>query len=162
MKFLKIILVTACFFSMSFSFAQNKDFSGSWKFAEQESVSGKLYSNGSPKSFKITQAANQTTIEQTSAGASGDVTTSTTLSFDGKPTETKTGTGRKKIVTLTWNGTSGYTTISTIYNAADPTKMDFKTTDIYTIDDKGLVLQRKAENFANGEVWESKAYYDKL
>ncbi len=89
------------------------------------------------------------------------MTTSNTLTFDGKATESKTGTGRKKVVTLTWNGTSGYTTVTSIYNAADPNKLEFKTTDIYTLDEKGLVLQRKAENFMNGEVWESKAYYEK-
>ncbi len=148
-------------FSAVFCFAQNKDFSGTWNFTEQESISGKLYSNGSPKSFKITQSATQTIIEQTTAGANGDVTTSNTLTFDGKATESKTGTGRKKVVTLTWNGTSGYTTVTSIYNAADPNKLEFKTTDIYTLDEKGLVLQRKAENFMNGEVWESKAYYEK-
>ncbi len=159
MQYSKLVLAFVFSFCALFSFAQNKDFSGTWKFAEQESISGKLYSNGSPKSFKITQSDNQTIIEQTSAGASGDVTTSNTLTFDGKATESKTGTGRKKVVTLTWNGTSGYTTVSSIYNAADPTKLEFKTTDIYTMDEKGLVLQRKAENFMNGEVWESKAYY---
>ncbi|MES2331174.1 MAG: hypothetical protein V4539_16335 [Bacteroidota bacterium] len=161
MKFSKIVLSVLCVFICAFSFSQNKDFSGTWKFAEQESISGKLYSNGSPKSFKITQAANQTIIEQTTAGANGDVTTSSTLSFDGKATETKTSTGRKKLITLTWNGTAGYTTVTATYDAADQNKLVFKTTDIYTIDDKGLVLQRKAENFMNGEVWESKAYYDK-
>ncbi len=56
-------------FSAVFCFAQNKDFSGTWNFTEQESISGKLYSNGSPKSFKITQSATQTIIEQTTAGA---------------------------------------------------------------------------------------------
>ncbi len=161
MKFSKIILSAACLFASIFSFAQNKDFSGTWNFTEQESISGKLYSNGSPKSFKITQSAAQVIIDQTTAGANGDVTTSTTLPFDGKVFESKTGTGRKKVVTLTWNGTSGYTTVTSIYDAADPNKLVFKTTDIYTMDDKGLVLQRKAENFGNGEVWESKAYYEK-
>lgn len=158
---MKIILSVVCFFSCAFSFAQNKDFTGNWNFTEQESISGKLYSNGSPKSFKITQSTAQVIIEQTTAGANGDVTSSTTLSFDGKPFETKTSTGRKRIVTIAWNGTAGYTTVTTTYDLADPTKMYFKTTDIYTMDDKGIVLQRKAENFTNGEVWESKAYYEK-
>ncbi len=161
MKFLKIIF--SLFFSIyaTVCIGQNKDFSGNWNFKEQESISGKLYSNGSPKSFKITQSPAQTVIEQTTAGASGDVTSSTTLGFDGKAFETKTGTGRKKVVSLSWNGTSGYTTVTSIYNAADPSKLEFKTTDIYTIDNGELVLQRKAENFMNGEVWESRAYYEK-
>ncbi len=161
MKFSRIILAATLLFSASFSFAQTRDFSGTWNFTEQESISGKLYSNGSPKSFKITQSTNQVIIEQVTAGSNGDITSSTTLGFDGKLFETKTGTGRKKVITLVWNGTTGYTTVTSIYNAADPTKLEFKTTDIYAMDDKGLVLQRKAENFMNGEVWESKAYYDK-
>lgn len=161
MKYAKIIVSVVCFFSCAFVVAQNKDLSGNWNFTEQESISGKLYSNGSPKSFKITQSAAQVIIEQTTAGANGDVTVSSTLPFNGKAFETKTGTGRKKLITLTWNGTSGYTTVTSIYNAADPTKLEFKTTDIYTIDNNQLVLQRKAENFMNGEVWESKAYYEK-
>lgn len=154
-----LVFVCACVFATVLNAQTN--FSGDWKFTDQESISGKLYSNGSPKSLKITQSATQVFIEQTSAGASGDVTTSSTLPSDGKAFETKTASGRKKIVTLTWNGTTGFTTVTSTFDTADPTKMVFKTTDIFTMGDKGLVLQRKAENFGNGEVWESKAYYEK-
>ncbi|MEO8172417.1 MAG: hypothetical protein ABI581_05015 [Sediminibacterium sp.] len=161
MKYSKIILSAICFFACAFSFAQNKDFSGTWNFTEQESISGKLYSNGSPKSFKITQSAAQVIIDQVTAGQNGDVTSSATIGFDGKAFEGKTGTGRKKVITIAWNGTAGFTTVTSIFEATDPTKLVFKTTDIYTLDNNQLVLQRKAENFGNGEVWESKAYYEK-
>lgn len=153
------VFVCACVFATVLNAQTN--FSGEWKFTDQESLSGKLYSNGSPKALKITQSATQVIIEQTTAGASGDVTTSSTLTDDGKAFETKTASGRKKVVTLTWNGTAGFTTVTTTYDLTDPSKMVFKTTDIFTMSDRGLVLQRKAENFGNGEVWESKGYYEK-
>lgn len=141
--------------------AQNKDFSGAWNFSSQESVSGRLYSNGSPKKITIKQSGTDIVLETVTAGGSGDVSSSLQLKFDGTPAETTTQSGRKKKVTLTWNGTGSFTTQSTVFNATDPGKKDFVTTDIYSLGDDGLVLQRKAENMMNGEVWESRAFYNK-
>lgn len=164
MKYTRAIpAVLLIFFSLLAiaSYAQNKDFSGNWQFKEQESISGKLYSNGSPKVVKITQSAGQVVIESTTAGQNGDITSSVTLAFDGKPAELKTSSGKRKVLTLNWNGTSSFTTVASVYNLTDTQKLDFKTTDTYTIEGGSLVLQRKAENFTNSEVWESKAYYEK-
>jgi len=160
MKQLTIILAALIFGTAAFG--QKTDFSGNWVFKEQASVSGKLYSNGSPKAIKITQTSTNTTLEKTSAGGSGDVTTSETLGFDGTALETVTPTTkRKKIITITWSGNSSFTEIASLYNATDPTKLDFKTTDIYMMENGALVLDRKTENFTNGETWESNARYEK-
>jgi len=155
------ILFTALLLTTA-AFAQKTDFSGNWSFTEQSSISGKLYSNGSPKAIKITLTATAITLEKTSAGASGDVTTSETVSLDGKPFETVTPTTkRKKVITIAWSSNSALTEIASLYNATDPAKLDFKTTDTYTVENGELVLDRKTENFTNGETWESKANYSK-
>lgn len=157
-RFSFFILAVCCTIA---AHAQNKDFSGAWNFSSQESVSGRLYSNGSPKKITIKQSGTDIILETITAGANGDVSASLQLKFDGTPAETTTQSGRKKTVTVTWNGTGSFTTQSTVFNAADPAKKDFITTDIYTLEDGELVLQRKAENRMNGEVWESKAFYNK-
>ena len=46
----------------SFSVFAQTDFSGSWKFASQESVSGSLYCNGLPSEIKTTQSKTGMTL----------------------------------------------------------------------------------------------------
>jgi preprotein translocase subunit SecF len=40
-------------------------------------------------------------------------------------------------------------------------KLDFKNTDTWTLGTDKLILDRKNENYTNGETWESKATYEK-
>jgi len=152
-----------CALYTSTSLAQHTDFSGTWLFKDQQSISGNLYSNGVPKQITITQTGKALIIEKiTAVGDGTDATSRDTLSFDGKPFKTLSPSKRPKEVTLKWNAAKeGFTTIATAFNPTDKTRADFKTTDTWSIENDQLVMIRKSENFTNGEVWQSKGIYDK-
>jgi len=154
-----IITIAAIAISLS-SFAQS-ELSGKWSFQEQESISGNLYSNGSPKTIKISVNGSAVIFEATTATASGtDATTRDTLKLNGAAFQTFTPSKRKKVISIKKAGSS-YTVFTTVYNAAEPTKVDHKVTDTWSIENGQLMLDRKDENLTNGEVWESKASYSK-
>ena len=155
-------LLAICLFACLATNAQT-DFSGTWIFKDQQSISGNLYSNGSPKQITIVQTDKNIIIKKVTAVGDGtDANTADTLFYNGKPFKSITSSKRNKESTFQWNDNKdSFTTIGTAFNPADKTKADFKTTDTWTIENDQLVLTRKSENFTNGEVWESKAVYDK-
>jgi hypothetical protein len=159
----RITALCTIFLLASLASKAQTDFTGGWSFNNQQSISGTLYSNGSPKQIVIRQKEKMMFIQKVSTNADGaDYTTVDTLSFDGKPFKSTTLSKRYKETTFQWNDSKdGFTTIGTAFNPADKTKADMKTTDRWSIENDQLVLVRKAENFTNGEVWESKATYDK-
>lgn len=141
---------------------QKTDFSGTWKFRDQESITGNLYSNGSPTQLKIMQKESAIAIVKTSADENGkDITSTDSLSPE-KTVEKITKSKRKKRMTLEWSADGkGFTHMTTLYTAADSSKKDFEYTDRYSMNNGHLILTRKVENFENGESWESKAVYQK-
>ena len=157
---IRIILFLMCLLTGLTSFAQKTNFSGTWTLKDQQSISGNLYSNGLPGKIKVTQTENNIIIETTTAGANGDVVRADTIIND-KPLEALTASKRKRVSTIKWNGDKSFTKVMNIYSAADNTKLEYTDTDIWTIQDGNFILQRKSENFTNGEVWESKGIYEK-
>jgi len=136
--------------------------SGSWAFKEQQSVSGTLYSNGSPKTVLVEQDAKAISITKVTAGSDSDVTSTETVSFNGQPFVTATPSKHKKTITGQWStDKKSFTEITLVFDATDSSKLYFRTTDTWSLDGSELVLDRKAENQANGEIWESKATYNK-
>jgi len=162
MKRSMVLSLTALLFSISFSaYAQQDNFSGTWQFKNQQSVSGNLYANGSPKQVTINQN-NSLAIALVMNYGAQDTTITEVFSSTAKPFETKTAMGRRDIITLKWaDNHSNFTVISLIYDLNDPAKLDFRDTDIWKISDGQLILDRKSENFTNGETWESTATYTK-
>lgn len=158
----KAILLT-CAVAIGYVVSAQSNFSGKWIFVNQESVSGTLYGNGSPVSFVVKQDANSITIERTSMGADkNNIVVTETILFGGKPTETKASDGSPKTLSATWSADKkSFVLESIIYNASDKSKQQRKIIDTWTMDNGRLLLQRKSENFANAEVWESKAWYEK-
>lgn len=142
------------------AFAQT-ELSGFWTFDKQESISGKLYSNGSPETVKISLDGSNLNIEKSTAVGDGTYTKANeTLVLDGKASEVITASKRKKVITLKKEGNK-YIEFAILYNATDPTKIDRKVTDTWSVEEGQLVLDRKDENLTNGETWESKATYSK-
>ena len=76
-------------------FAQQTDFSGTWIFKDQQSISGNLYANGSPKQILVTQDSKGVNIASTTYYGASD-TTMTEIFKSSRPFETKSRTGRKK------------------------------------------------------------------
>lgn len=141
-------------------FAQT-NFNGAWKYKDQASISGNLYVNGSPSSVTISSSGTDLKMNYLTNDGQKDIPTSETFN-DGKPFETKTPMGRKKVVVLTWSADKmSFKEVSSIYSLTDANKLDFKNTDVWTILDGKLILDRKNENYTNGETWESKATYEK-
>ena len=160
---MKKITLSICFTLVCSLLTAQTNFTGKWIFDDQESISGKLYSNGSPKSFTVKQSEQDIMIERTSAGANGDVTSKETLLYGGKSTESVTASGRpKKSTVVLFADKTGFTHVTEIYNAGEKTKLEMKITDEWKMEDGKLLLTRKNENFTNGEVWESKAWYLKV
>jgi hypothetical protein len=156
-----ITTVIALVTSMSAVEAQTS-LSGTWIFKSQESISGNLYSNGSPKSLTIKQDAKSITMEKTTAGNGGDVTNTEIANFDGQPVQMTTASKRKKTITATWSSDKkSLTEIVQIYDATDSNRLFHLVTDVWSLAGGGLVLDRKDENKENGEIWESKATYSK-
>jgi hypothetical protein len=80
---MKKIFITIAAIAVSFaSFAQS-ELAGTWTFQRQESISGKLYSNGSPKLVKIAVSGKDLTFEKITAGNGQDYTSTETVTFDG-------------------------------------------------------------------------------
>ena len=157
------VLASLCLATIFSTYAQQTDFSGTWIFKDQQSISGNLYSNGVPKQITITQNNKSIIIEKiTAVGDGTDATTRDTLTFDGKAFKSITASKRQKETILTWTDSKeSFTTIATAFNPADNKKADFKTTDNWSIENDQLVMIRKSENFTNGEVWQSKGIYEK-
>jgi hypothetical protein len=145
-------------------FAQKTDFSGTWILKDQISISGTLYGNGVPKQIKVTQTNDNLILESITSNAQGqDITTTENLAFNGDKFEATTASKRKKSVTLSRDqeGTT-FTRTSDLSQITDTNKIEIRYTDTWSLEDgKKLILLRKAENFANGEVWESKSIYQK-
>ncbi len=142
---------------------QKTNFSGTWTFKEQTSISGNLYSNGSPKQIKIDQHEKEIAIQKTSLDEKGeDFTQTDSLRFEGAPFEKITKSKRKKKISIQWTDDGkGFTATTSIFSAADNSKMEFQFTDRFSMEEGKLILIRKAENFENGESWESRSTYEK-
>lgn len=148
-------------FSMAAS-AQQTDFSGTWVFEDQQSISGNLYSDVSPTQMKVTQKGDEIAIEKTTSAGNGDVTTNETVTFDGKPFQTTTSSGRKKRITIKWSDDQKMLTETTaLFSTLDNGKEDYRITDRWSLENGKLVLLRKDENLIIGEVLEVKLFYDK-
>lgn len=155
-------LATGLFFLISgLAYAQSPSLTGTWNFKSQESISGNLYANGSPSKVTISINGADQKMDYLTSDGQNDVPSSEIFT-GGEPFETKTPMGRKKVVVLTRSADkSSFTEVSSIYSPTDASKLDFKNTDVWTLSDGKLVLDRKKENYTNGETWESKAIYEK-
>ena len=161
----KLILsgLTSILFSSVFS---QTDFSGSWSFKDQQSVSGNLYANGSPNKIQITHMKTNISIQKVTAKGDGtDIMTSdANIGFDRIAVEGKTSSNRINFLIVEWSADyKSFMETTNIYSLTDAGKVDFKVTDTYSLSDDGktLNLDRKDENNTNGEIWESIATYEK-
>ncbi|MDP4130863.1 MAG: hypothetical protein Q8939_11940, partial [Bacteroidota bacterium] len=125
-------------FSMT-SCAQPTDFSGTWVFEDQQSISGNLYSDVSPTQMKVTQKGDEIAIEKTTSAGNGDVTTNEIVTFDGKPFQTTTSSGRKKRITIKWSDDQKMLTeITALFSTLDNGKEDYRITDRWSLENGKL------------------------
>lgn len=158
-----LVGIVLLFTSSTGIFAQKTDFSGNWKLLNQQKISGRLYANGVPAQMNVNQKEEDITIERTSTNANGnEVIITFTMGFNGKQTQSTSPSGRKVMHSMTWESDNkGFTTKADMYSTADTQKVEIVYADVWIIEDGKLIMIRKAENFGNGEKWESKATYVK-
>ena len=141
--------------------ADRPNFSGDWKLDESKSELGEFGARVA-RSVKADQKDNAITIAKTTPGFNGGdpVTTTMTLTYDGKVTES-TGFGNSKSKsTAKWSDDGQTLTISTTTSfERDGQTSEFKSTEIWTMKDGALSVVTNS-NSPRGEST-TKAIYTK-
>jgi hypothetical protein len=142
--------------------AQSTDFSGKWLYRDQEIVSGNSIGDGTPTRMTVTQKSNAMDIVKLTEGGNVDVTTTETVGFDGKPFQTKSQSGGRKLIAIKWSGDQKtFTETTMVFSTSDSTKPEYRVTDTWSMENGRLVLHRKDENLMIGDVVESRLFYEK-
>lgn len=163
MKKLLLLLIAPAALLVSFtSMPDHANFSGDWKLNEGKSDLGQFGARFTPTAIKVDQKGDAITIARTRPGFNGGdpVTTSLTLTFDGKETES-TGFGNSKSKsTAKWSddGQSMTITTNTTFERDGQTSQ-FKSTETWTLNSGSLSVVTVSTS-PRGETT-VKAAYDK-
>jgi hypothetical protein len=153
------LLIPALFLLSFTKIADRANFSGDWKLNESKSELGD-FSGFVARSLKVEQKENAITITRTTPGFNGGdpVTTSFTLSYDGKITESEGFGGSKRKSTAKWSDDGLTLTVNhTITFERDGQTNEFKSTETWTTKD-GLLSVVTHSNSPRGETT-TKAIY---
>jgi hypothetical protein len=132
--------------------ADRPNFSGDWKLDESKSELGD-FGGRVARSLKVEQKDNAITITRTTPGFNGGdpVTTSVTLSYDGKVTESEGFGGSKRKSTAKWSDDGSTLTVNnTTSFERDGQTSEFKSTETWTVKD-GLLSVVTHSNSPRGE-----------
>ncbi|MDF2191261.1 hypothetical protein [Paraflavitalea sp. CAU 1676] len=135
------------------------NFSGDWKLNESKSELGE-FGGFVARTLKVEQKDNAITITRTIPGFNGGdpVTSTLTVSYDGKITETEGFGGSKRKTTAKWSGDGSALTVdNTIKFDMDGQTNEFKSTETWTIKDGTLSIVTYT-NSPRGETT-TKAFY---
>ena len=146
-------LIPALFFFSFTMMADRANFSGDWKLNESKSELGEL-GGFVARSLKVEQKENAVTITRTTPGFNGGdpVTTTVTLTYDGKITESEGYAGSKRKSTAKWSDDGSTLTVNnTITFERDGQTNEFKSTETWTIKD-GLLSIVTHSNSPRGEA----------
>lgn len=153
------LLVPALLLLSFTKIADRANFSGDWKLNESKSELGD-FSGFVARSLKVEQKEKAITITRTTPGFNGGdpVTTSVTLSYDGKITESEGFGGSKRKSTAKWSDDGLTLTVNnTITFERDGQTNEFKSTETWTTTD-GLLSIVTHTNSPRGETT-TKAIY---
>ena len=141
-RLLPLLVVPALLLSFTFK-ADKANFSGEWKLNEGKSELGDFGGLFAARSLKVEQKDAGITISRTRPGFNGGDPTTTTVSltFDGKETET-TGFGNSKVKsTAKWSDDGQTLTInSTTTFERDGQTSEFKGSETWTMKDGNLSI----------------------
>lgn len=155
------LIPAALLFSFTFP-ADRANFSGEWKLDESKSELGD-FGGRVPRSFKIEQKENDITIARTTPGFNGGdpVTTTVTLTFDGKVTESEGFGGSKRKSTAGWSDDGSVLTVNTTTTfERDGQTSEFKSKETWTLTKDGMLSVVTNSNSPRGEST-TKAIYKK-
>jgi len=161
-KTMFLLLIPAVILFSFTIIADRPDFSGDWKLDESKSELGE-FGGRVARSLKADQKENTITIERTTPGFNGGdpVTTTVTLTYDGKVTESEGFGGSKRKSTASWSADGSTLTVnSTIIFDRDGQTNEFKSTETWTLTKDGLLSVVTHSNSPRGEST-TKAIYKK-
>jgi hypothetical protein len=136
------LLIPALFLLSFTKMAERANFSGDWKLNESKSELGD-FAGFVARSLKVEQKDNAITITRTTPGFNGGdpVTTTLTLSYDGKITESEGFGGSKRKTTAKWSDDNSTLMVNnTIRFERDGETNEFKSTETWTIKDGALSI----------------------
>ena len=162
-KFASLLFLTVFFFSFRPAQIFQTDFSGTWKLNENKSELGQFGARGVASKIVIEQKADAISFARNSTGFQGEELSSTeTMTFDGKESESLVfGTSKKKS-TLKWSADGKEMVItSNIAFEMQGQTLDISSVENWTLgaDGKTLTISSKI-NTPQGEI-ATKSVYDK-
>src|SRR5688572_23799944 len=156
------LLVPALLLLSFTKMADRANFSGDWKLNESKSELGD-FSGFVARTLKVEQKENAIAITRTTPGFNGGdpVTTSVTLSYDGKITESEGFGGSKRKSTAKWSDDGLTLTVNNTFTfERDGQTNEFKSTETWTVTKDGLLSVVAHSNSPRGEST-TKAIYKK-
>lgn len=154
-------MLSAVFLFSFNTIADRTNFSGDWKLDESKSELGE-FGGRVARSVKADQKENDITVTRTTPGFNGGdpVTTTLTLTYDGKVTESEGFGGSKRKSTAKWSDDGLTLTVSTTTTfERDGQTNEFKSTETWTMKE-GLLSIVTQSSSPRGE-FTTKAIYSK-
>lgn len=148
-------------FSSINTFAQKANFSGEWKLNESKSELGQ-FGGWTARTVKAEQKDDAMVIVRTTPGFNGGdpVTTTITLTFDGKVVESEGFGGAKRKSTAKWSDDGQTLTVNSTTNfERDGQSFELKSTESWTLKDGMLTIATNTSS-PRGEM-ATKAVYSK-
>jgi hypothetical protein len=141
-KQLLVLLLAPALLSSFIAFTEKANFSGEWKLNEGKSELGEFGGRFAARTIKVEQKEEAITISKTAPSFNGgDNTTTETLSFDGKESETTVFGNSKKKSTLKWSDDSQSFIISySIAFERNGETSEFKGIETWSLKDGALSL----------------------
>jgi hypothetical protein len=160
-QLLSFLIAPAILLSVA-SMPDRANFSGEWKLNEGKSELGDFGGRFAARAIKVEQKEDAISIARTTPGFNGGdpVTTTMTLTFDGKETESTGFGGSKRKSTAKWSEDGQTFTINhTTLFERDGQTSEFKSTETWTLKDGSLSIVTVSSS-PRGEST-TKALYDK-
>ena len=156
-----IVILSAVLLSFT-GMAQRVNFSGEWKLDEGKSDLGQ-FANFAPRIIKVTQTADSVVISKTAPSFNGEnVTTSETLSYDGKQTKTTMGGTSTRTASAKWSDDGQTLTITFVlmldFNGETT---EIKGTEVWTLADGGTTLVSQNNSSSSFGDLKAKGIYKK-
>jgi len=147
------------------SFTERPDpanFSGEWKLNESKSDLGQ-FANYAPRTIKVTQTRDSMTISKTAPGFNGDdVTTTETLSFDGKETKSTIFGTSTRTASSKWSDDGQSLTITyDLLLDFNGQQTDIKGTEVWTLSDEGKTLVSQNNSSSSFGDIQARGVYEK-
>jgi hypothetical protein len=160
-KLMGFLIVPVLFFSFT-KLPDRADFSGEWKLNEGKSDLGQM-ANYEPRTIKITQTADSISITKVAPGFTGeDVTTSETLTYDGKETKTTVFGTSTKTSSSKWSDDGQTLTITyDLMLDFNGQQTDIKGTETFTLADGGKTLVSQNNSSSSFGDIQAKGVYEK-